>query len=399
MLGVLSLGRQRSEFVLARSALRFIVEGFRNRPAIIDRYRDDLHIIISGKLKSKNTDYIETKTVLEGLGLLDVKRATSVILDALERYPGWISEQAATAARYLPNIDPKLATGIYKHFVQRGGFEGVNEAKRQISILAVSDAFRDVSWLLRWYLIDVVKTWCCAVVFLLTLFYCKYEPLIIAYAAGTVLSIVILTIWLVVWFPSKPPRLAYTVMLRIVLSLSLFGLLGRWVFRDTVPLPTMDIGAVVALGFLVAAIVPTLPNFWFEARRLFGILAKQLKLLISDFSPKHLKLLGQFIKEIIPGIALGAAAAAAPIGLYEINSRMDAGVVKRLGTGDNNRNCRSSSDLWSRQRVIPKLIWPYIADRRDIQKMVRNFRAERSEIAINIKSLRTGWGRQFRQAY
>ncbi|MGM4916072.1 NACHT domain-containing protein [Tardiphaga sp. 813_E8_N1_3] len=153
----LSLGLNRAAFVKARHALRFLVEGFRNRPYFLKDYQAELGHIIRDKLAA-DSDYIEKKTVLESLALMPTEPASFLIVRGLDRYPGWISEEAAGAARYLNRVSPSLATKLYAHCVNRKGFAPLIEARRQLRILAISDAFRAVTRLLRWYLIDVYKS-------------------------------------------------------------------------------------------------------------------------------------------------------------------------------------------------------------------------------------------------
>lgn len=155
-LGTISLGASRSDFITARHALRFLIEGYRNRPALLGSFHTVLKDLIAEKITSEN-DYIEIKTVVEAVGLLPIEKSYSLILDILRGFPGWISEQAAAAARYLPRIDTKLAEAIFYYCVSQPGFRGLKEAKQRQSIFAISDAFRTlVNWL-KWYRIDTYK--------------------------------------------------------------------------------------------------------------------------------------------------------------------------------------------------------------------------------------------------
>lgn len=147
----------RRRFVQGRHALRFLAEGFRNRSDIIESYRSDLELMAREKLSS-GSDYIEKKTVLEGIALLSSDSASLLIVHSLNRYPGWISEEAAASARYLKRVSPLLARALYRHCVKRPAFNGVIEAWRQLRVLRISSAFEDVCSQLRWYLVDVAKS-------------------------------------------------------------------------------------------------------------------------------------------------------------------------------------------------------------------------------------------------
>lgn len=147
----------RQEFVKGRHALRFLAEGFRNRTEFMRPYQDDLEAMVREKLSSE-TDYIEMKTVLEGVGLLPPDSASQIIVHSLSRYPGWISEEAAAAARYLKRASALLTRALYHHCVNRPFFEGIAEARRQRRILKISSAFEAVTAHLGWYLLDALKT-------------------------------------------------------------------------------------------------------------------------------------------------------------------------------------------------------------------------------------------------
>jgi hypothetical protein len=148
----LSLAVDRVKFLQARHALRFLVDGFRNRPELLRPYHQELARIIFRKLID-DVDYIEKKTAVEAIGLLPIERSQRIILSTLRRYPGWISEQAAAAARYLPRIRKSLAVALVDYCTYRPGLQGVKEARRQEPIFAISDAFSLVAqWLklFRW---------------------------------------------------------------------------------------------------------------------------------------------------------------------------------------------------------------------------------------------------------
>lgn len=153
----ISLGLNRVEFVQARHALRFVIEGFRNRPELVQAYQSNLFRIIEQKLAS-DSDYIEKKTVLEAIALLPPAAASKIIITGLAKYPGWISEEAAAAARYLKGISRTLSNKLYIHCVNRPRLTAFVEARRQIQILSISDSFKSVTRLLRWYLFDAYKT-------------------------------------------------------------------------------------------------------------------------------------------------------------------------------------------------------------------------------------------------
>jgi hypothetical protein len=156
-LSALSLGVDRNEFIQARHALRFIVDGFRNRALLVAGMQASLLKMIQMKLAS-DADYIEKKSVIEALGLLAAEDSYVLIMDILSRYPGWISEQAAAAARYLPSVDHRLALAVYDHCTRRPGFQGMIEARRQAPILAISRPFATVAKWLNMFRFDVYKT-------------------------------------------------------------------------------------------------------------------------------------------------------------------------------------------------------------------------------------------------
>lgn len=153
----LSLGSQRTEFVEARHSLRFLIEGFRSRTFTITEYHSKLASLIATKLQTES-DYLEKKTVVEALGLIPFELSAPLILTALRDYPGWISEHAAGAARYLTRIDDQLADAIVDHCTQRPGLEGIKESMRQERVFAISDAFIQVARGLRHFRWDFYKS-------------------------------------------------------------------------------------------------------------------------------------------------------------------------------------------------------------------------------------------------
>ena len=149
----LSLGEHRLQFIEARNALRFVVEGFRNRIARISEFHDDLARLVRTKLYA-DVDLIEKKTIVEAIGLLPVEKSAHLILDALLKYPGWISESAVTAARYLPKVDRPIAHALFLSIVKRPMIQGLKEAKRQEPVFALSSGLTTVSDWLKWFRYD-----------------------------------------------------------------------------------------------------------------------------------------------------------------------------------------------------------------------------------------------------
>jgi hypothetical protein len=381
----LSLGNDRANFIFARNALRFIVEGFRNRPEIVSRYRDSINDLIQSKLSDKDADLIETKTVLEALGLLDNNRATGIILFALEEYSGWISEQAATAARYLPTINRRLARLIYDHCVNRSGFEGPFEAKRQTRILSLSSAFAEVVTLLRWYQFDFLKTWLCAVVAIGSIPFNPYLPLTASICAGFLISIVGtgLSAVLGVFLPrsSVPPSLRATYFARalLVFGLGMFFANSLTTVLARKP-PTSGFGLLfhippnevpgVAIAILLVMLIGAIPItkiFWeYETiekflgqirMRFVLIIAIQVLVLISimmtpDWVVELIKPYAKYFVISIGGLLAIGVVFVGVLGLKE-----------------------------------------HLADRATLREATRNFRPYRKEIARDFLRFSTQWGR------
>lgn len=193
-LRVYSLGRERSRFIEARHALRFIIEGFRNRPALLSPFHHDIASVIEEKI-GWETDYIEVKTAAEALAILPIERSYPMILTILQEFPGWISEQAAAAARYFPRVDRAMALALYRHCVARPWLEGLTEAKRNAPIFAISDAFKVVFNWLWWYRFDFYKLTAICATLMLALSIIDYRniipilmALLLCMAAGLVLQ-------------------------------------------------------------------------------------------------------------------------------------------------------------------------------------------------------------------
>jgi NACHT domain len=152
----LSLGADRTAFVEARHAFRFIIESFRNRLDLLSDVQGELTQMVHAKLDSE-ADYIEKKTAIEALGLLPIQESCVLIIDVLQKYPGWISEQAAAAAKYIRTVETDLALALFDYCVNRPGMEGLIEAKRQEPIFAISNAFAIVARWLYWFRLDVFR--------------------------------------------------------------------------------------------------------------------------------------------------------------------------------------------------------------------------------------------------
>jgi NACHT domain-containing protein len=151
-----SLATARPRFIEARNALRFLIEGFRNRPDLIASIREPIASLVEQKL-DVTVDYIEIKTVTEALSIVPIQTSYKLILKILYEFPGWISEQAASAARYLPRIDRELAVALYRYCIIRPGLEGLREARRNEPIFAISEAFSLPAKWLWWYRFDFYK--------------------------------------------------------------------------------------------------------------------------------------------------------------------------------------------------------------------------------------------------
>ena len=68
-----SLHGDRAAFIEGRRAIRFLIEGFRNRPYLLSQIRSELAAMVHQKIWD-DLDYIETKTFIDAIALLD--RAT-----------------------------------------------------------------------------------------------------------------------------------------------------------------------------------------------------------------------------------------------------------------------------------------------------------------------------------
>lgn len=163
-LGQISLATDPQAFREARNALRFMIEGFRNRPDTVAPLHAPLVEIIAAKLDG-DQDLIEQKTVLEAVGLLPPEVASNFIIKAMYRYPGWVSESAVAAARYFPKIDQQLALAVYDNAVRSIGWGNPMQAMRKARVVSLSDGFRDVSFWLRGYAVDSLRA-----IFMMTAF-------------------------------------------------------------------------------------------------------------------------------------------------------------------------------------------------------------------------------------
>ena len=199
-IGSLTLGSDRAAFIEARHALRFINEGFRNRVSLLNNQHKPLATIIRNKLAA-DCDYIEKKTVVEALGVLPETESYSLILDVLSKYPGWISESVAAAARYLPKINNDLAMALFDFITNRPWLDGLRQTNKAEPIFAISASFSKVRKLLRLYELDVyigilavvllmsVSTWYmnetvlrCFLFVLVGIILCNFIGLVLLYA-------------------------------------------------------------------------------------------------------------------------------------------------------------------------------------------------------------------------
>ena len=169
MLETISLAENQKSFVVARHALRFMIDGFRNRLEIVAPFQDSLSRIIARKL-GEGDDLIEIKTVAEAIGLLPPELSCALIQRVVTNYPGWISESAAASARYLPKIDQGLQFALFENVVNRPAFEGLRESKRQEGVFVISNAFGSLANWLRWFRINVYKSWGCLFVTIVAVF-------------------------------------------------------------------------------------------------------------------------------------------------------------------------------------------------------------------------------------
>jgi hypothetical protein len=392
-LATISLGSARSDFILGRNALRFIVEGFRNRASIVDPHRAELDKIITDKLEGWATDYIETKTVLEGLGLLSVERTTAVILMTLSYYPGWISEQALTAARYLPSIDTKLAEGIYNHCVERAGFRGFTEALRQANILSVSDAFREVSYMLKCYVAEVSKTWLCALLFVITLTFCHDLPMMVAAAIGVIGgAALILGVKVIRIYKGGKSHFDYTSVLKLLARMTILTITALLFDREIFSRQTTNALSIAAYLFLLATVISIRPQFWSQVQSGLRVAAMSLGKMVDEFSTQAaLDAIFRGVK-----IALGVAAASIASGfiIFLILSAVPQSLIDFIKSwfGTAVLILAALFVLFGCYHTA-KGLRSQIVERRSIKRMLKDFRPERHEIAENFRRLRTGWGR------
>lgn len=149
----LQLTGQREAFVESRHALRFLIEGFRTRRELIPHLQGDISRLIYSKLSVEH-DFLEMKTVLEAISLLDDRLSYKIILYVLARLPPWLAETAATSARYLRSVNLPLALAIYGSCIRRATLYGSKEIRRQRDVLLVSSATHQVANWLWWNLFD-----------------------------------------------------------------------------------------------------------------------------------------------------------------------------------------------------------------------------------------------------
>jgi hypothetical protein len=402
----LSLGSQRAEFVTSRNALRFIIEGFRNRTTILTSYRARLDKLISEKLKDTKADYIETKTVIEGLGLLDVEHAAATIQFSLEAYPGWISEQAVTAARYLPTIGPDLALRIYHHCVDRNGYGGVTEAKRQLSILSVSDAFREVSHLLRWFIIDAHKTLICAILLIPALAFAGYPPLMTALVLGTTLGgLLLATLLLISALQGNSSDLSYPAAVKtlafVAIIVALFPHFASSDVRSILPTSLVDEtvsvtpAAIVSYFLLIAIALPLYPRFWSGLK---SILTRAVREFQNGFKSFSIQAIGAWLKAsrfdakafVMKVLILATVTTTLFVVKYLLPNWLLEWIEWLLTVPV--MIVVSVFPILAAKACISFVLRQF-ADMRDIVQMTKTFRPNRDSIARNFERLRTGWGR------
>jgi hypothetical protein len=143
----LQLTKNRDAFTEARNALRFLIEGFRNRRELISPLQSSISKLIRSKL-SVEYDFLEVKTVLEAIALLDDRLSYKLILYVLLRLPVWLADTAATSARYLQKVNVLLAIAIYRSCIRREAVYGTKEIRLQRDVLLVSTSTHQVAhWL------------------------------------------------------------------------------------------------------------------------------------------------------------------------------------------------------------------------------------------------------------
>lgn len=381
-LGSINLGSNRSEFITARNAFRFLIEGFRNRSATIKPYRKELSRMIASKLRYSAEDYIEIKTVLEGLGLLDVRRATEMIQAAMKSYPGWISEQAVSAARYLPTIDEKLADSIYLHCVRRGGLQGLLEAKRQVSILSVSDAFKKVTTNLKWYIADSLKAWLFAGVFGFLILTGNYPGFHLPILLGGILAtLAILSLLIVLVFKGRDTPLELRWVPTIYAVAFLVAQVG---LREPVSLP-----ALLPQAILCLVIIPITPRFWSVAKNTVAAFTRRV-LLRERTIPTPAQFWSQ-TKGSIPYVFIGPVAIVLLGFLANLIPKWliekIAFVLLVLGAAV------AAVLVVIALFLIGRLVYRQCVERFALTRMIEAFRPDRLDIAKNFESLSTGWAR------
>ncbi|MBK1841257.1 NACHT domain-containing protein [Azospirillum sp. YIM B02556] len=140
----------------ARNALRFLCDGYRNRPDDLGAIRTRLQRSIETKLVIGG-DLIEKKVMFDAVGLLPSGRRTSrIITTAIFRFPGWASEGAVVAARYLPRLEPDLAFTMFRQALQPG-LKSPYNAWQQANALTLCDAYSQVAKWLREYSYDTIR--------------------------------------------------------------------------------------------------------------------------------------------------------------------------------------------------------------------------------------------------
>jgi hypothetical protein len=374
------------QFLQNRHALRFLVDGFRNRPQLIEPYQTNLEDMIREKLSSRS-DYIEKKTTLEAIALLPAEPASLLIIQSLHKYPGWISEEAAASARYLKKVSPLLAAALYRHCVARYYFNGLIEARRELRVLSISPAFASVVSQLRWYLFDVAFSSAGLIAIVLIMlasqdpFWLKNVPAVLVVAPAMIgtgmLARLVITPPEQRKFRRRRGNLAagtlmdFTAVPRFVGLTTIFVVLFN-LFLATIhaPRPLLaprfeDVPAALNIAILCIAAtigIPLRPSAWHT-------LLQRRWFLRSPITSYIVGMIGSIV-------ILGTLAALLPARITEYAAFgmliiLAVAVIWMIGMG---------------------ILW-WWRDHRALSNYKKKFLADRTEIAKEFSSLQTQWGR------
>lgn len=269
---VISLWGNKKRFIDGRNALRFVIEGFRNRVDMLGNYQNDLVSLVESKINS-DVDYIETRTVIEAIGLLPANKAANFIIKTINQYSGWISEGAVTAARYLPRVGNEIVEVVFKSIVNRPTISAMQQAQKQKGILSIANGMSSIVHWINWWQLDIVKT-IALVAFALTiaLYDSWFSGVRFIFVVGIDDSTRFL-INMLMLFISLCTLMVYLLFDNAIRFFDI-KLVGLWVlvFLLGIILYKSDANGFLVFFSLYASVLSIEPRFWSKVLKLFKLL-------------------------------------------------------------------------------------------------------------------------------